>query len=75
MFKVHLKPLTDLMACFHQRLLLNLILLTVSLTFSPLRSALHMASANGYLAVVEYLIQNGAVRQLLCTIICHVEPD
>jgi hypothetical protein len=35
------------------------------LTLFPLLPALHMASANGHLAVVEYLIQNGAVRKLL----------
>ncbi|GMN43701.1 hypothetical protein TIFTF001_012910 [Ficus carica] len=28
------------------------------------RTALHMASANGYLEIVEYLISKGVVRQL-----------
>jgi ankyrin repeat protein len=29
-------------------------------------SALHMAAANGHLAIVDYLIKNGAVCTLFC---------
>jgi hypothetical protein len=47
------------------------------LTPFPLLPALHMASANGYLVVVEYLIRNGAVRKLLVLrgFYCTVLPD
>lgn len=34
-----------------------------------------MAAANGHVAVVDYLIENGAVRNKPCIITYHVEAD